>query len=1268
MASERVQRQIDRLLDEAEEAVGRSDWDLVRDRAGNALRFDPDNADARAFLVAADRDRPGLVTTTHTADIKAPPAAPLPTSFASGRYQVKELLGEGGKKKVYLAHDTTLDRDVAFKLLKTEGLDDAARTRISREAQSMARLDHPHIVQIYDLGDENGQPFMVEPLMEGGDVEALIEKADNHRISLERALEISQAVCRGLIFAHGKDIVHRDLKPGNVWLTSDGVAKIGDFGLAVATDRSRLTQDGMMVGTVSYMPPEQAMGGDVTPRSDLYSLGAMPYEMVTGRPPFVGDDSIAIIGQHLNTAPVAPTWHNPLCPPAPEALTLRLLEKAPQERPQSATEVLEALTAIDPTAVVTPVDQGNPLERLARGVFVGREREMSRLRSAFDEASSGRGGVVMLVGEPGIGKTRTAQELETYARIRGGQVLWGRAHEAAGAPAYWPWVQAIRSYVSTVDPEALRSQLGSGATEVARVVSEVRERPPGLSEPSSPSDPEEAQFRLFDAITTFMKNASNVTPLLIVLDDLHWADRPSLLLLQHVAREISRSRLLVLGTYRDVEVDRAHPLAATLAELNREQLFQRVLLRGLSREEVESYIQAAASVDPARELLSAIYTETEGNPFFLTEVVNVLVQEGTLQHGRSSGAMTVPQGVREALGRRLDHLSEECNELLTWAAVGGREFTFALLSALTDHEDEELLRLVEEALGGRVVEETDRPGEYRFSHALIQETLLGELSITRRVRLHGRIAEALEHLYGDHVERHAAELAHHFVESSTLTRRHAGQAVRYSKMAAEQGEAATAWGEAARHYQDCVSLIADAEDSLGEDEAALLTALGRCQWSAAQPRLSERTLLRAIDLYRQRGDGLGMARATVELPFLVFVRDDQAVPLMEEVLAGLGDADTHLEARLLAMRALVRWDDAANQAAERSAELARAHDFPDVEAQVLSREAVRAVGEMRLDDALEAVEASVKAFERSGVVHPMGSLINRFALLHLSGRLDDAMTRAEEGVVYYRRVHLRANESGFLSMMAAVSLLRCDFQRFEAILGEVPLEGFWTARTVRAVRAEMAGDLERALALAPRPGATTGSESTEQEEVSGEGVDPGQQLSPFLHGLRARLLFNSGDEEGARLELAAWETSRSRLRAGISPGRINSLSIGECLAALGDDSLVDTVYEEIATLKPLRTVGWSGQGMDPLRGALALRLNRLDEAEEWYRTGLEWAERERCPIEQGRNLQGLAEVAELRANHQEAVKLLDRAAALFQEHGAQLYLGQVLAKKDILRA
>jgi hypothetical protein len=307
-----------------------------------------------------------------------------------------------------------------------------------------------------------------------------------------KPLQYILTICyeRGLEFAHSRGIIHRDLKPSNVWLTSDGIAKIGDFGLAVALDRFRLTTEGMMVGTVSYMPPEQAMGGEVTPMSDLYSLGAMLYEMVTGRPPFLGDDSVAIIGQHINTPPVAPTWHNGDCPRALDALILRLLAKDPSERPQSATDVLSALDAVD-LAEAPPLANGDggmsdphALDSLAGGVFVGRQREMGDLKACLEDALSGRGRLVTLVGEPGIGKTRTAQELATYAGLRGAQVLWGRSYEEQGVPPYWPWVRWTQSATPWGMPiETSKSPPTPTVTRVSRASRTVR-RSSGVAESS----------------------------------------------------------------------------------------------------------------------------------------------------------------------------------------------------------------------------------------------------------------------------------------------------------------------------------------------------------------------------------------------------------------------------------------------------------------------------------------------------------------------------------------------------------------------------------------------------------------------------------------------------------------------------------------------------------------------------------------------------------------------------------------------------------------
>ena len=264
--------------------------------------------------------------------LEAVPAetSPKPEAFAEGRYEVVRFLGEGVRKRVYLACDLRLDREVAVALVKTDGLDEIGLQRVRREAKAMARLgDHPHIVTVHDISDEDGRPLIVSQYMAGGSLAELIDRTEGRRLPVEDAIRIGTEVARALEHAHASSVVHRDLKPGNVWLTESGTAMLGDFGLAVALDRSRLSSEGMMVGTVAYMPPEQATGRDPDVRADLYALGCVLYEMLCGRPPFLGDDAIAVISQHINTPPVAPSWHRSQIPPGLEQLVLDLLAKPP---------------------------------------------------------------------------------------------------------------------------------------------------------------------------------------------------------------------------------------------------------------------------------------------------------------------------------------------------------------------------------------------------------------------------------------------------------------------------------------------------------------------------------------------------------------------------------------------------------------------------------------------------------------------------------------------------------------------------------------------------------------------------------------------------------------------------------------------------------------------------------------------------------------------------------------------------------------------------
>ena len=399
--------------------------------------------------------------------------------------------------------------------------------------------------------------------------------------------------------------------------------------------------------------------------------------------------------------------------------------------------------------------------------------------------------------------------------------------------------------------------------DIAEIIPEVHGKLPDL-EPAPELELEQARFRLFDSITTFLRTSAENQPVMLVLDNLHWADPPSLQLLEFLAQELANSRLLVVGTYRDVELSRRHPLAETLGELTKDRLFQRILLRGLSETDVRRFVETAAGLTPSQSLVDAVYTQTEGNPLFVTEVVRLLVQEGGLTPegpgGELRSIMRIPEGVREAIGRRLNRLSERCNDTLTIAAVIGREFELRQLQPLISSassgqalSEDQLLEVLDEAVGARIVDELPQPtGRYQFSHALIRDTLADELSLTRRVRLHARIAEALEKLYeaAPDMSGYAAELAHHFSEAQEVLGTE--RLVKYSLIAGERASASYAYEEALDQFQRV--LDAKESDQTDAEAAAALFGLGRCQ--AALGRIEEAipNFAKALDYYSDTGD------------------------------------------------------------------------------------------------------------------------------------------------------------------------------------------------------------------------------------------------------------------------------------------------------------------------------------------------------------------------------------------------------------------------------
>jgi DNA-binding SARP family transcriptional activator len=571
------------------------------------------------------------------------------------------------------------------------------------------------------------------------------------------------------------------------------------------------------------------------------------------------------------------------------ALDLRLEPASPI--PPAAGETAAAAVEDVPAAEAAPA-------------FVGRDRELAALGIALDRALAGHGSTHMIGGEPGIGKSRLADELSRIARTRGARVLWGRCWEAGGAPAYWPWVQALRAVIADTDPAALRALAGSRVSEVAQLLPELRERIPELPEPSSPES-EGARFRLFDAASEFIRRAAASQPIVLVLDDLHAADTPSLLMLRFIAGEIGEARVLVLGTYRDVEVGPDHPLNAALDDLGRQQAAHLVALQGLDETQVSRLIETSAEVAPSRRAVSAIHRGTGGNPLFVGELVRLLVSENRLEDAAGDGGVRVaiPRGVTEVIGRRLERVSENCRRTLGVASVLGRDFDLETLAEVTQRPVGELLDVLDEAIAQRIVlEAPGAPDRLRFSHVLIRDVLYDELGASRRRRLHTRAGEALETLHHHDIDPHLASLAHHFFEAGPTA--NPDKALEYAQRAGDRAAAQLAYEEAARQFELGIRVLRTSGTGDDPTRCELSLALADARLRAGAEEEAKEEFLRAAEIARRLGDADSVARAALGYGGLVVWPaargDPHLIPLLDEALEALPGADSGLRARLMA--------------------------------------------------------------------------------------------------------------------------------------------------------------------------------------------------------------------------------------------------------------------------------------------------------------------------------------------------------------------------------
>jgi tetratricopeptide (TPR) repeat protein len=824
---------------------------LVRD----VLRAGDEAADVAADTTPASR-RP--VTISHTssrtqvmalaasrrgAEIRSAWLAAPPAQL--GPYRILGRLGSGGMGVVYRAQHVDTGLEAAVKTVLVPYGSELAGLR--SEIHSLARLRHPGIVRVLGEGVYRGLPWYAMELLKGrtlADFASELGRADDRAVAaggrLADVTALARRLCAPLAFLHGRGIVHRDLKPSNVFIRDDGTPVVMDFGLVArfegAVGREVIEVAGAVSGTAAYMSPEQATGQFVDARSDLYALGCILYELVVGRPPFWAASSTAIIAQHVGAAPVPPSERVAGVPPALDRLILRLLAKEPAARIGHADDVEVALAEIDGAAL--------PAAAAARGYLyrpqlAGREGVLDALAARLAAARDGRGSFVLIGGESGLGKTYLAATVCREATLRGMRVITGEclplatlAADVRGAPLH----PLRRLFEALADLCRERGRAGTEALLGARGPILAAYEPalgqlPGQSElpPPRPVPAEAERARLLAALTGTLAALADDRPLLLVVDDLQWADELSLSFLTSLdGRYLGARPLVVLGTYRSEEV------GESLRALVESRAAHGVRLAHLDEATVARVVGDMLAIpDPPAAFIGVLARRSGGNPFFVAELLRTAVAERLLFRERgtwrvSAGelpaatqvmyeALPLPTSLRDLIGRRLGMLSERSRRLVEVAAVVGREVAGALLAEVGGAAADEVLDALEELLARQVLDEA-APGHFRFVHDKLREIAYAGIAPERRRALHRGAARALE-AAGDPAQM-SSELAHHFTEAGDVRK-----AIHYLEAAGAQAARSFANQETINFLTRALALDAGSPEPV--------PALRRAAWERA---------------------------------------------------------------------------------------------------------------------------------------------------------------------------------------------------------------------------------------------------------------------------------------------------------------------------------------------------------------------------------------------------------------------------------------------------
>jgi hypothetical protein len=705
----------------------------------------------------------------------SPPRMPIAPGTPVGPYTALAQLGSGGMGEVYRAHDPRLGRNIALKLIRAAATDrDGALDRLLREATLASALNHPNIVTIYETGVAGQDRYVAMELVEG----TTLRRLAGDGVTIDRAVEIVRQVAEALAVAHAAQIVHRDVKPENVMVRPDGYVKVLDFGLArlhpdalAAGVTNSLTEAGTILGTIGYMAPEQARGQTAGDAADVFAIGVVLYELVSGRHPFTGASPLATLHALASETPPPPSAHNPDLPRALDQLIVETLQKDPRLRP-TALELMARLNTVREPLVAFATAPVPPPRPAAARLIVGRDLEMETLFHEFERASQGHGRLVAVAAEAGMGKTTLVEAFLRELDERGAIVRVGRgrcSERLAGSEAYLPVLEALDSLQ--------RHESLGGLSRLLKTVApswyvQVMPMPGNESsaERLAAATAGGSQERLKLEMAALLDEVTRLQPVVLCFDDVHWADASTTDLIGYLARRIETKRLLIVTTFRPSDLAQArHPFLPLKLDLTSRGLCREMEPGFLDEVSIDRYLslQFPDHAFP-KALVGLVHRRTEGNPLFVADLLRDLRRRQVIRQDNGRWGLTsalpaleaeLPQSVRSLIQRKIDALDEEDRRMLGAASIQGTDFDTAVVSRALGQDQSEIEDRLERVERGhavvRFVDEWEHPDRtltlrYRFAHHMYQKAFYDALRVTRRAALSRTVADALIATTGPH--------------------------------------------------------------------------------------------------------------------------------------------------------------------------------------------------------------------------------------------------------------------------------------------------------------------------------------------------------------------------------------------------------------------------------------------------------------------------------------------------------------------------------------